>query len=362
MNVKIDDEIIGRIVIELFSDIVPKTAENFLALCIGNHFSQNSGKKLHYKGTIFHKIVRGLFIQGGDVVNLDGSSGESVFGLPFEDENYALKHDRAGVLSAVNSGQNQNNSQFIITVGECSHLDGSCVVFGQVRKGLACVIEISEVKTEDSQPMCKCVIEDCGQLLPNEPWSFGDNDGTSDTHPPDPRDLDLELCNVVDYLNVLSQIRESGNYFFARKNFIEAGRKYKKAIRYINFWISQKYLKGLSTNEINDFHNELEKINVCCSLNLAAVLLKKGLFRQSYQLCDEVVNKEKNNAKAYYRRGMALKHLNDFEGALKDQKMALSLLPNNKSIMDEINEINSLKKKYLLHEKKVFSRMFHEFL
>ena len=59
---------------------------------------------------------------------------------------------------------------------------------------------------------------------------------------------------------------------------------------------------------------------------------------------------------------MALKHLNDFEGALKDQKMALSLLPNNKSIMDEINEINSLKKKYLLHEKKVFSRMFHEFL
>lgn len=83
--------LVGRIIIELFANVVPKTVENFLALCVGNHYSHNSGKKLHYKGTIFHKVIPGVFIQGGDVTNFDGSAGESIFGSPFEDENYELK-------------------------------------------------------------------------------------------------------------------------------------------------------------------------------------------------------------------------------------------------------------------------------
>ncbi|KAK6629093.1 hypothetical protein RUM43_002910 [Polyplax serrata] len=360
MDIRIDDERVGRIIIELFASVVPKTAENFLALCLGNHYSCTSGKKLHYKGTIFHKTVPGVFIQGGDVTNFDGTAGESIFGSPFEDENYILQHDRPGVLSAVNSGQNCNNSQFIITVGQCPHLDGCSVVFGQVRKGLACAIEISEVKTEDDQPLMKCVIEDCGQLLPNEPWNFVDSDETQDTFPPDPRDLTTQNCQLLDMLNIINIIRESGNYFFSKENYIEAGRKYKKGIRYVQYWASPLH-NTLETNSKTELINELEKAKMSLMLNSAAVALKKGLFRHTLNLCNEIVRKEKGNAKAYFRRGLALKHLNDFEGALEEQRKALSLAPNDKCIIDEINKINNMKKKYLLQEKKVFSRMFNQY-
>lgn len=82
---------VGRVVIELFKDTVPITVKNFLALCVGDSGVGSTGKPLHYKGTIFHKVVKGVFIQGGDVTNFDGTGGESIYGATFEDENYELK-------------------------------------------------------------------------------------------------------------------------------------------------------------------------------------------------------------------------------------------------------------------------------
>lgn len=83
--------IVGRVIIELYHKIVPKTVENFIALCKGDRGKASTGRPLHYKGTIFHKVVKGVFIQGGDVTHLDGSGGESIFGNAFEDENFELK-------------------------------------------------------------------------------------------------------------------------------------------------------------------------------------------------------------------------------------------------------------------------------
>lgn len=82
---------VGRIIIELFADLVPIKSKNFLALCLGNHVSKVTGKKLHYKGTIFHKVVPNVFIQGGDVTNLDGSAGESIFEDSFGEDSTKLK-------------------------------------------------------------------------------------------------------------------------------------------------------------------------------------------------------------------------------------------------------------------------------
>ncbi|CAM9224719.1 unnamed protein product [Choristocarpus tenellus] len=95
---------VGRIVMVLFSDVVPRTAENFRALCTGEKPRGSSGFPLSYLGNIFHRIVPRFMAQGGDITREDGSGGESIYGQTFEDESFRLKHDQPGLLSMANSG------------------------------------------------------------------------------------------------------------------------------------------------------------------------------------------------------------------------------------------------------------------
>lgn len=89
--------IVGRLVIELRADVVPKTAENFRALCTGEKgLSELTGTRLHYKGSRFHKVKSLFMSQGGDIVNFNGSGGESIYGKTFEDENFTLLVGRKG--------------------------------------------------------------------------------------------------------------------------------------------------------------------------------------------------------------------------------------------------------------------------
>ncbi len=165
LDVSIGGQAVGRIKIELFSHLVPKTAENFRQFCTGE-FKRN-GIPQGYKNATFHRIIKDFMIQGGDFLNNDGTGSISIYGDKFPDEAFAMNHSGTGLVSMANAGPNTNGSQFFITCAPCDFLDGKHVVFGRVVEGMSVVrsIEATTTTATQNRPKLPVVISECGQMF-----------------------------------------------------------------------------------------------------------------------------------------------------------------------------------------------------
>ncbi|KAL2240317.1 UNVERIFIED_CONTAM: Peptidyl-prolyl cis-trans isomerase CYP40 [Sesamum indicum] len=363
LDISIGGEMEGRIVVELYKDVVPKTAENFRALCTGEKgISPHTGRPLHYKGSHFNRIVKGFMIQGGDISDGHGVAGESIYGVKFEDENFELKHSRKGMLSMANSGPNTNGSQFFIVTTQATHLDGKHVVFGKVIRGLGVVRAIEYVSTIDNCcPTIDVVVIDCGEI------PEGADDGTinffrdGDLYPDWPMDLDPKPNDVIWMITAVDSIKVLGNEWYKKHEYKMAIRKYRKALKYLDSCWEMKDIDQVQCDSLRKTKSQILTNSSVCKLKLGD--LKGALLDADFAIRDGEAN-----AKAFYRQGQAYMALNNIDAAVHSFSKALELEPTDGGIKKELSiakkkvsfqfYMNNLIADRREQEKKAYSRMF----
>ncbi|KAL1948330.1 hypothetical protein VTO73DRAFT_12405 [Trametes versicolor] len=355
----------GRIVMQLYNDIVPKTAENFRALCTGEKGEGSAGKPLHFKGCSFHRVIKGFMIQGGDFTAGNGTGGESIYGEKFEDENFEVKHSKRFLLSMANAGANTNGSQFFITCNATPHLDNKHVVFGEVLRGKSIVRAVENTETASGDvPVEPCVIADCGELSPDDPLlaepavADGDvyEDYPEDQDPVDGQDV---LASPEAALKIARSVREVGNKLFKEGKHEDALRKYQKAIRYLDCHIQ---LPEDSPPELKD---SFQALLAPLLLNSALAAIRAGgapNARLALRVTDRAIAtlalNDADKAKALYREALAHVVLKEDDEAEEALVKAHALVKEDQAIIGELEKVRGRLRGKRDKEKAQFKKMF----
>jgi peptidyl-prolyl isomerase D len=356
-DITIGNKPVGRITMRLYDDLVPKTAENFRALCTGEKGLGKAGKPLHYKGSTFHRVIKGFMVQGGDFTKNNGTGGESIYGEKFEDEAFPKKHDRPFLLSMANAGPNTNGSQFFLTTVPTPHLDDKHVVFGEIIGGKSVVRQIENERTEPGdKPMHTVVISDCGELT-------GDAAAAAETKAPDslgdqyedfPEDC-AEPPDAATVLKVARDCKDFGNKAFKAGSISLGLEKYQKGLRYLN--------EDPDMADVPEgVEDEMDGLRITLNSNSALLNIKLESWDEAARSATSALEvkgiKDADKAKALYRRGLARRHLKDDESALEDLEAAHKLLPQDAAILNEMNTVRKKAADRAAKEKAAFKKFF----
>ncbi|KAH7910404.1 peptidyl-prolyl cis-trans isomerase [Hygrophoropsis aurantiaca] len=347
----------GRIIFQLYDDLVPKTAENFRALCTGEKGEGTSGKPLWYKGSGFHRVIKGFMCQGGDFTAGNGTGGESIYGEKFEDEAFPVKHTKPFLLSMANAGKDTNGSQFFITVAPTSHLDGKHVIFGEVIRGKSIVRQIENHPTSGGDvPTQPITIADCGVLQPDDPSLDVEIKDGSDPYEDYPEDDDHNTEDPKVALDIATAIRDAANSAFREKQFETALDKYLKSIRYLDVH------PVLPEDAPEDIKAAFPTLLTSLLLNSALAAVKVGrsevTVKNTTRALDKLQLNDADKAKAHYRRALALSSQKADDEALEDLNAALKYVPGDAAISAERAKVLARQKEKKEKEKKAFKKMF----
>ena len=365
----------NRIVLELYADRVPKTAENFRALCTGEKGTGSvSCKPLSYKGSVFHRVINEFMVQGGDFTKGDGTGGESIYGDRFEDENLEGKHDAPFLLSMANAGPGTNGSQFFITTVPTPHLDGKHVVFGRVIRGKDVVRRIEKVPTGPaSRPIDEVRIAACGQFAQDQlsdSFDYGIKpDATGDRYEAYPEDAAENVEENPDAsLRIAQELKEIAARLVGRGDWRAALEKYEKALRYLQ--VHPRLPDTHAGDEAfvrayNSIRTPLQLNGALCALKLVpanpalAERLTSAVIERG-ELTDETFGapSKADLAKAHYRRALARGLQKRDEEAMRDLEAALPLAPGDAGIVREIAAVEQRQRTRLAKQRAAYSKMF----
>lgn len=379
----------NRIVLELYANTVPRTAENFRVLCVGDTVSQSTGVPLKFAGSGFHRVIPKFMIQGGDFTRGDGTGGESIYGEKFADEDLTTdQHSEPFLLSMANAGPDTNGSQFFITTVPTPHLDGKHVVFGRVLRGKSTVRRIENAETSaGDKPKHAITIASCGQwdttttttTTGGEEYGI-EADPTGDVFEDYPDDEDPELdSDLQRCFDIASKLKTIGNTLFSSGQLPPALGKYSKALRYLQ---QHPVMPEGTTPE---FSAEYLALRSTCALNAALCALKapagaganaNANAQLALKLCSSVISslnssslswdptkaeQEKRHldlTKALYRRALAHLALKDEDSAETDLKAASRNSPADPAPKKELQALAQRRQARLNAQRAAYAKMF----